>query len=440
MLSQRLSGTRYQFLRVLYTYVRATKRSNLSVMSTEAQGRNWYIKSCASASSHLIIGKESSYLSSLPTTWIFTKSITVKLKEGNCFTSIMAFMMFSIIVIALLTLQTRSQFADAASATEEKCDPKSHDTDTTADDQATSLYSTPAPYKAFETSQHKSSSSSNNNNHGGHFGHILDAGTGSESLRWLASLLDKSMIDSFTAITADEMMLRRVTAQANELGISNKGQVIVGNWIDGVNKNTGKVNSSSRRKKKNGSNILLHQGEEAEQFDTILVDYLIGAMDKFSPYFQDVIFERLNTHLRPGGRLLILGMEPISDESDGKSSGVAKITTDIKHARDACQLLAGERPYREFPLSWIERTLAKVDGLTIVQRKIFPYKYNFQKLSEQIALGRRRVNKFSSGELKAVMTGVLDELEARSLKITKGLKDGTFTSGFNYVVIVEKDM
>ena len=79
----------------------------------------------------------------------------------------------------------------------------------------------------------------------------------------------------------------------------------------------------------------------------------------------------------PGGRLLILGMEPISDESDG---GVAKITTDIKHVRDACHLLAGERPYKEFPLSWIERTLAKVDGWTVVQRKIFPYKYTFEKL------------------------------------------------------------
>ena len=48
------------------------------------------------------------------------------------------------------------------------------------------------------------------------------------------------------------------------------------------------------------------------------------------------------------------------------------------------------------------------------------------------------MHKFSSEELKVVMTGVLDELEARSLKITTGLKDGTFMSGFNYVVIVEK--
>ena len=336
-------------------------------------------------------------------------------------------MLFSV-VITLLSLQTTSSsFADAASAMVEECD--------TADDQTTSLYSTPAPYKAFETSQHNSSPDNNNQ---GHFGRFLDAGTGSESLRWVASLFDKSMIDSYTAITADEMMHRRVTDQADELGISNKGRIIIGNWIDGVNKNTGEVSFSSRRKKKKGSNnVLLHQGEEAEQFDTILVDYLIGAMDKFSPYFQDVIFERLNVHLRPGGRLLILGMEPISDEGDDKS-GVAKITTDIKHVRDACQLLAGERPYREFPLSWIERTLDKVDGLTIVQRKIFPYKYTFEKLAEQIDLGRRRVDKFSSEELKAVMTGLLDELEAKSLKITTGLKDGTFMSGFNYVVVVEK--
>ena len=191
-------------------------------------------------------------------------------------------------------------FAGAASAAMmEECDPKSqHDI---ADDQTTSLYSTPAPYKAFETSQHESSPGNNNNND---FGRFLDAGTGSESLKWVASLFDKSMIESYTAITADEMMHRRVTAQAqaDELGISNKGRIIIGNWIDGVNKNTGKVSfsSSSRRKKKNGSNndVLLYQDEEAEQLDTVLVDYLIGAMDKFSPYFQDVIFERLNAHSR----------------------------------------------------------------------------------------------------------------------------------------------
>ena len=341
----------------------------------------------------------------------------------------MFLILFWIIAAVLFSRQNRI----LASATEE-CDDNGSSS-FSVDNQATSSYQAPAPYKAFETSQHKSSSS--NNNHGGQFGRLLDAGTGSESMQWVASLFDKSMIDSFTAITADEMMHDRVTAQANELGIGDKGQIIIGNWIDGVNKNTGGLNFNSRRRKKKDSTILLHQGEEAEQFDTILVDYLIGAMDKFSAsaYFQDVIFERLNTHLRPGGRLLILGMEPIADDNDG----VAKITTDIKHVRDSCQLLAGERPYREFPLSWIERSLARVDGLTVVQRKIFPFKYTYEKLVEQIDLGRRRVKDFTSEDLKVAMTEVLDELDARSLKLTQGLKDGAFMSGFNYVVIVEKD-
>mmetsp|Transcript_8452 Transcript_8452/g.24433 ORF Transcript_8452/g.24433 Transcript_8452/m.24433 type:complete len:90 (+) Transcript_8452:522-791(+) len=32
---------------------------------------------------------------------------------------------------------------------------------------------------------------------------------------------------------------------------------------------------------------------EGEVYDVILADYLIGAMDGFSPYTQDLIFERL---------------------------------------------------------------------------------------------------------------------------------------------------
>lgn len=148
-----------------------------------------------------------------------------------------------------------------------------------------------------------------------------------------------------------------------ELVIRDKSLLVIGSIESTKTQN---LNFNSRRRKKQDSTmILLHHEEEAEQSDTILVDYLVGAMDKFSAsaYFQDVIFERLNTHLRPGGKLLILGMEPISDDNDG----VAKITTDIKHAQDACQLLAGERPYREYPLSWIERSLAlaRVDGLTV---------------------------------------------------------------------------
>ena len=63
-------------------------------------------------------------------------------------------------------------------------------------------------------------------------------------------------------------------------------------------------------------------------FDTILADYLIGAVDGFrssylvyvwsngnSPYTQDLVIHRLKDHLAPHGSLYIIGMQPIPDTS-----------------------------------------------------------------------------------------------------------------------------
>ncbi len=41
-------------------------------------------------------------------------------------------------------------------------------------------------------------------------------------------------------------------------------------------------------------------------YDVILADYLIGAVDGFSPYFQDIILDKLRHHLNPGGRVYIV--------------------------------------------------------------------------------------------------------------------------------------
>jgi hypothetical protein len=99
-------------------------------------------------------------------------------------------------------------------------------------------------------------------------------------------------------------------------------------------------------------------------YDTILADYLIGAVDGFSPYEQDTIikrynliflflfrliefniffcFHRLSEHLSPEGRLYFIGMNPIPDESYPPTN----IISEIRRARDACILLAGHKPYR----------------------------------------------------------------------------------------------
>jgi hypothetical protein len=89
------------------------------------------------------------------------------------------------------------------------------------------------------------------------FGTFLDAGTGLHSLRWISTL----NLQSFTAITADKAMQRKVQNEANALGVSNLGKVIIGNWFGEA-----------------------PPIQPDEQYDTILADYLIGAMDGFSPY------------------------------------------------------------------------------------------------------------------------------------------------------------
>lgn len=330
----------------------------------------------------------------------------------------------SLVLVATILSHYGPAVSAAAAAA---CDPGDNG-DTCRDEPVVPPYEPPAPYKAFETSQRASS------RHKGDFGRLLDAGTGADSLRWLASLFEKDSgvsIDSYTAVTADEGIHRRVSEQARQLGIAGKGQVVIGNWMDGVKKTTGELHF--RKTKSDG--ILLHAGDEAEMYDTILADYLIGAMDHFSPYHQDVVFRRLARHLRPGGRLLVLGMEPVPDAG----RGAARVAADVARARDAAALLAGERPYREYPLGWVERALAKEEGLTVVERSVYPYRHTHDKLSAQIGVGRGHARKIPSGELREAMARALDDLEAESLRVTQGLKGGAFISGFNYIVIAEKE-
>jgi hypothetical protein len=110
------------------------------------------------------------------------------------------------------------------------------------------------------------------------WGHLLDAGTGVKSLQWIQSL-DTS---AWTAVTASKAMRQSIL---NEVAPEPRSEdrLVVGNWTD--------------------PNLL-----SGEQFDTVLVDYLVGAIEGFSPYWQDRIFPRLLPHAR--GRVYVVGLEP----------------------------------------------------------------------------------------------------------------------------------
>jgi hypothetical protein len=95
------------------------------------------------------------------------------------------------------------------------------------------------------------------------WGEFLDAGTGVHSLIWLQQL----NTTSWTAITADTNMLRQIENDKRIIRRTND-RIVVGNWMD--NKFC----------------------ENIGMYDTILADYLIGAVDGFSPYYQDVIIQK----------------------------------------------------------------------------------------------------------------------------------------------------
>ena len=111
-------------------------------------------------------------------------------------------------------------------------------------------------------------------------------------------------LQDYTAITADEQMRRRVLDEASDLGVDDRGDVIIGNWVD--------------------EDLL-----DGKKYDTILADYLVGAIDGFSPFFQERIFERISSHLAPGGRLYVVGLQPIPDEVEGDGNVFCKVIVRI---------------------------------------------------------------------------------------------------------------
>lgn len=239
------------------------------------------------------------------------------------------------------------------------------------------------------------------------FGEVLDSGTGMHSLRWIATLGDKGMT-KFTAITADKTMQKNVQNEADALGVSELGEIIIGNWFGDVPLDLN------------------------NKYDTILADYLIGAMDGFSPYQQDLMLSKLSKYLKPGGRMFIVGLEPIPDSAPDE----ADIICNVRRVRDACILLAGHRCYREYPVEWIHRQIEATPSLRLLTTTTFPILYKHQTIVTQINVGRSKFQYFPTPELADEMKKVLDDLEKQSLDATQRV--GRIKLGFDYLVTAEK--
>jgi len=232
------------------------------------------------------------------------------------------------------------------------------------------------------------------------WGSILDAGTGTNSIGWISNLAT----ERWTAVTGAEghaVQVRNVIEAARR----PQDRIVLGNWAD--------------------PGLL-----EGERYDTVLADYLIGAVEGFAPYFQHKMFVRMRPLV--GRRLYIVGLDPYVNAAADTPAG--ELIREIGRFRDACLLLTRDRPYREYPAQWVVDHL-EASGFEITAAKRFPIRYKERFVNSQIDMCGPRLAKLADRALAGVLRAKGEELRARAIEhITR---DGSLHHGHDYVIAAQ---
>lgn len=236
------------------------------------------------------------------------------------------------------------------------------------------------------------------------WGAMLDAGTGRNSMRWLLSL----ETERWTAVTGAASMARQVET---ELGTRTRDadRLVVGNWTD--------------------PDLLA-----GERYDTVLADYLLGAIEGFAPYWQDRLFERLHGLVAPGGRLYVVGLEPYVPQLPDTLDAAGNLVTRIGRLRDACLLLAGDRPYREYPAQWTLRQIERA-GFRVLHAEQVPIRFGTRFVDGQLDMCTRVLERLDDRALAASLQTHVDALRMHAhMHIAE---HGGLRHGHDYVIAAE---
>ncbi len=233
------------------------------------------------------------------------------------------------------------------------------------------------------------------------WGSVLDAGTGVQSLRWIADL----PTESWTAISAapsHAAPLRKAIGTAQR----EKDRILIGNWID--------------------PNLL-----KGEVFDTVVADYLLGAVEGFSPFFQPFLFRRLRPLTSKG--LYIKGLEPYVPINRPETKA-GQLIWEIGRHRDACVLLSGDVPYREYPAQWVVDQL-KIAGFSVKSVKHFDIRHKARFVNAQIDICKKCLEALEDRALAETLDARGEALRAKALAHIETA--GALGFGRNYVIAGE---
>ena len=235
----------------------------------------------------------------------------------------------------------------------------------------------------------------------GRWGRLLDAGTGANSIRWISELAT----DQWTAVTGST---KEADLAHKAVGAAKRpqDQILIGNWAD-------------------------DQLLKGEVYDIVLADYLLGAIEGFAPYFQYYLFARL----RPltGRALYVTGLEPYVPTAPPRSQA-GRLVWEIGRFRDACVLLKGGVPYREYPAQRVVEQL-KHSGFAVRNMKHFKIGYKDAFVNAQIDIAVHGLDRLGDKALAKALKEHGETLRSQALEFVG--KEGALRACSNYVIAAD---
>jgi len=233
------------------------------------------------------------------------------------------------------------------------------------------------------------------------WGTFLDAGTGLHSIEWVTHL----NTESWTAVTGAPRDADKVR-EATDAVRRPQDRIILGNWAK--------------------ADLL-----KGEAFDTVLADYLLGAVEGFAPYFQPYLFARLRPLTRK--TLYLTGAEPYVPANE-PSTAAGILVWKIGRFRDACLLLSGELPYREYPSAWVMDQL-KRSGFQPRAIKHFETRHKQKFVNSQIDLSVQALNRVNDRSVAQALSEYGEVLRAEALQVN--VSEAGLAHGSDYVITAE---
>ena len=237
------------------------------------------------------------------------------------------------------------------------------------------------------------------------WGDVLDAGAGFSSMCWLL----RQAYRTVTGVTASADGTYGAAALRQAVAAVPDVEVALGNWRD-------------------------EPFLRARRFDVVVADYLLGAVEQHWAYGADEMMDRLLRAVRPGGHLLVVGLEPYELVLDRAAGSRDRLVLDVEAVGDTAAALAGESTYRELPERWVRHQIARRPEFRVVAAKHFAVPLTVKTLRRQLSYARDMAAKIEDPELRDAYVQRINALD-----LDLGGWSGGHQRARNYALVVHRE-